>query len=65
MNALLQSITKRVQNTHSASYKPANIPITSVDEMNTFVQIEDDEYFNVVSKKQKFIVITSLSYLLK
>lgn len=42
-----------MQNTHSGSFKPNHIPITSEAEMDAFEQLDNNEYSIVVSKKGK------------
>lgn len=54
MNDLLQNILKCVQNNNDRDRvprKPACLPISSVDEMDAFQIMDDDDYHKVVSKQ--------------
>lgn len=53
MNDLLQNVLRCVQSNNDRDRiprKPACLPISSVDEMDAFEAINDDDYREVVSK---------------
>lgn len=52
MNTLLQSILKCVQIRNRPSRKPTIFPITSLEEMDNFENIDEDAYSDVVRKIQ-------------
>lgn len=52
MNELLEKIYKCVQIRHCTQHKPTALPISSIEEMEVFEQIDDNEYLNVVNKKK-------------
>ncbi|XP_029680027.1 uncharacterized protein LOC115245722 isoform X2 [Formica exsecta] len=49
MNGLLQKILKCVQDRHSTPQKPAELPISSLQQMDAFENIDDNGYSNVVN----------------
>lgn len=53
MNTLLENILKCVRNRRDQPGKPACIPISSVEEMDAFENIDQNDYSDVVSEKEK------------
>lgn len=53
MNTLLDDILKCVRNRRDQPRKPACIPISSVEEMDAFENINQNDYSDVVSEKEK------------
>lgn len=49
MNGLLEKILKCVQNRNSIAQKPAILPISTLDQMDAFQNIDDNGYSDVVS----------------
>ncbi|XP_029675169.1 uncharacterized protein LOC115242776 [Formica exsecta] len=48
MNGLLQKILKCIQDRHFVSQKPAELPISSIQQMDAFENIDDNDYSDVV-----------------
>lgn len=51
MSDLLQRVLTIVQNRNRATCKPENFPISSLEEMDQFENIDDNAYSAVVSNK--------------
>ena len=60
MNTLLMSIQKSIQATHNAGQptKPAVLPLSSVQEVDCFEDIDDDTYSKVVSENEIILLFT-------
>lgn len=54
MNTLLQSILKCVQDHRGVPRKP-KIPVSSVEEIDTFENIDENRYSDVISEKDNRI----------
>lgn len=52
MNGILENILQYVQNRQRIPRKPNILPISSLAEMDTFENIDDNIYSDVVSKKK-------------
>lgn len=57
MSDLLQRVLTIVQGRNRATCKPENFPISSLEEMDQFENIDDNAYAAVVSKKKLKIVL--------
>ena len=60
MNTLLMSIQKSIQATHNAGQptKPAVLPLSSVQEVDCFEDIDDDTYSKVASENEIILLFT-------
>lgn len=63
MNVLLENILKYVKEKQQVSHKPAILPISSLTEMETFETIDDDTYYDVVSKKKNDTLCCASEYI--
>lgn len=55
MNTLLQSILKCVQDHRGVPRKPKVLPVSSVEEMDAFENMDENRYSDVVSEKDNRI----------
>jgi hypothetical protein len=60
-SAVLQNILQCVQTHRGVSQKPAILPVSSVEQMEEFENIEENRYTDVVSKKNIRILSVSPS----